>query len=102
MKHAQANPTSAATNANIVPAVSGRMIRLQGVYISSDTATSVTLQNSTTHGTLLWKQNVAANGGVVSGFTEGINLGQTLVGEGFDYTTADDADVFILVAYEVV
>ena len=94
-RYAQANPSTAQTNAALITAKEGRVCILDSVYISSDTALTVSLVDSATH-SLQWRQYVGATGGQLA---EGGGLAESLVGEGFDLTTSDTGNVFIKVKY---
>ena len=98
MRHASANPSTAQTNAVLIALVAGKQVKANFIYISSDTATAVSLVDSVTH-SVLWKQYVAANGGSV---VHGRELFKTIKGEGVDLTTADASNVFVKVGYEMV
>ena len=100
MKILTANPSTAQTNTALQAAVTDRSFIVRGIFISSDTAMTVSIENSATHATLLWKQYVAANGGVVLGGTLAHELARTLPGEGIDYTTSANGNVFLVVMYE--
>lgn len=96
MYYVTANPSTAQTNTVLIPAVSGERIVLQGIYISSDTETTVTFLNGTTH-SVLHRLYVGARGGLVLPLVvEGVSRGlPSIVGEGVDYSTADAGNVFI-------
>lgn len=97
VKHAQANPSTAQTNTSLVAAKANAFISLRGVFISSDTAMTVTIVNSETHD-VVWRQYVGATGG---SYCESIyGLSQSKYGEGFDYSTSTSGNVFLSVSYE--
>jgi hypothetical protein len=95
-----ANPSTAQTNTNLVAAVTDRSFVIRGLYISSDTAMTVSIENAATNATLLWRQYVAANGGVVIGGTPGFELARTISGEGIDYSTSAAGNVFVAIMYD--
>lgn len=95
MRHASVNPTSAQTNAALIAAKSGRFVVVDGVYVSSAVALTVSLVNSATHD-VVWRQYVGANGGSL---VAAANLVHSKSGEGLDLTTSTDGGVFISVMY---
>lgn len=99
MKIATANPSTSQTNTSLVSAVSGRQLSVLGIYISSDTAMTVTLSSSSSH-TALLKQYVAANGGSVQ-IAAPYALARPEWGEGLDYSTSEAGNVWITVLYNV-
>lgn len=100
MQNAQANPSTTQTNANLTGGISGKMLQLKHIFISSDTALTVSLMNSATHATELIKFYVAANGGLALGPDQLSRAYVTLVGEGFDYSTSANGNVFIKIGFE--
>ena len=98
MRHASANPSTAQTNTVLVALAAGRQVKAKFVYISSDTAMTVTVLDSVGHN-VLWRQYVAADGGSVA---EGRELFKSIKGEGLDYTTSATGNVFLKVGYEMV
>ena len=94
VRTAQANPSTAQTNTALIPLTTGRHVKVSRVYVSSDTALTVSLVNSVTHD-LLWRQYVGATGGSSAeyDFTSAIS-------EGLDYSTSATGNVFLQVGYE--
>lgn len=98
MKVARANPSTTQTNTALIPARSGRYVNVLGVYISSDTEMEVSLVNSDTHD-VVWKQYVGGNGGSFAG--DGNQpLTNSALGEGLDYSTSTNGNVFISVNWK--
>lgn len=95
MRYVQANPSTAQTNTALVALKSGRYVSLASVYISSDTAMTVSLVNSVTHD-LVWRQYVGATGGAA--IEDG--LGTSALNEGIDYSTSATGNVFLKVGYK--
>jgi hypothetical protein len=99
MRTAQANPSTTQSNTALIPAEAGKSVKIFGVFISSDTAITVSLVNSATHD-LLWRQYVGATGG--SGMPVALfPLVTSTAGEGVDYSTSGNANVFLSVTYDV-
>ena len=94
VRTAQANPSTAQTNAALIALTAGRHVKVSRVYISSDTALTVTLVNSVTHD-LLWRQYVGATGGSSAEYDF-----TSANGEGIDYSTSATGNVFLQVGYE--
>lgn len=92
----RANPSTQQTNTNLLPALENRQISVSGVFISSDTALTVTIVNSESHSVLL-RQYVGKDGGLVLPihFLSARH-------EGLDYTTSAAGNVFIIVWYDIV
>ena len=93
MRDAQANPSTAQTNAPLIPARAGHHVGVSHIYLSSDTAMTVDLVCSETHA-LRWRQYVGKDGGSSAEYNFTSHLG-----EGFDFTTSANGNVFIKVAY---
>ena len=102
MNVASANPSTAQTNTNLVAASSQKIVKVRTVFISSDTALTVTLENSTTNATLLLRQYVGADGGVALGPGDIDESMWTIDGEGIDYSTSAAGNVYIRVGFEQV
>ena len=102
MNVASANPSTAQTNTNLVAASSQKIVKVRTVFISADTAMTVTLENSTTHATLLLRQYVDVNGGLALGPGDIDESMWTLTGEGIDYSTSVAGNVYIRVGFEQV
>ena len=93
-RHARANPSTTQTNTALVPAVANRAVLLDSIYVSSDTAMTLTLVNGTTHD-VIWRQYVGARGGAT------VPIGDMGAwGEGVDYTTSTDGSVFFDLRYK--
>lgn len=90
---ARANPSTQQTNTNLVPAQANRSVHSESIYVSSDTAMTITLLNSESH-TVLWRQYVGQRGGAVMPVKF-----LTKWGEGVDYSTSASGNVFILMEY---
>lgn len=93
MRQAQANPSTAQTNAALIPLRVSRYVKVGKIYVSADTAMTVSLVNSVTHD-LVWKLYVGATGGVSADYDF-----TSAVSEGLDLTTSTTGNVFILVTY---
>ena len=98
MRHAQANPSTAQTNTVLVALAAGRQVKANYIFISSDTAMTVTILDSVGHN-VLWRQYVPANGGSI---IQGREIIKSIKGEGLDYTTSATGNVFVKVGYEMV
>lgn len=95
MPYARANPSTQQTNTNLIAAVSGKMVRVKNIYMSSDTALTVSLENSTAH-SVLWRQYVGSRGGSQPSDIHFLSAW----GEGIDYSTSGAGNVFLMVEYE--
>ena len=93
MRTVQANPATAQTNAALIAPTTGRHVIVNRIYVSSDTAMTVSLVNSVTHD-LVWRQYVGAAGGSSAQYDF-----TSATGEGLDLTTSAAGNVFILVTY---
>lgn len=92
-KHARANPSTQQTNTSLVAARSDRAVLLDNIYVSSDTAMTLTLVNGTTHD-VIWRMYVGARGGA------NVPIGDMSAwGEGVDYTTSGAGNVFFDLRY---
>lgn len=99
MAFANANPSSAVTDVELVPAAgSGHKIRVYSVYFSSDTAQTITLESDTA--TLVWRQYVAENAGQTHFSERG--LFDCVPGENLTHTTSAAGNAFISVDYEYI
>ena len=98
MRHAQANPSTAQTNAAFIALAAGRQVKVNYIFISSDTQMIVTLLDSVGHN-VLWRQYVAADGGSI---IQGREIIKSIKGEGLDLTTSEAGNVFVKVGYEMV
>jgi len=98
MRHAQANPSTAQTNAVLIALAAGRQVKVNYIFISSDTQLVITILDSVGHN-VLWRQYVAADGGSI---IQGREIIKSIKGEGLDYTTSGNGNVFIKVGYEMV
>ena len=99
MNVAQANPSTAQTNAALIALRASRFVKVRGVYVSSDTQMVVSLVDSVTH-SLIWRQYISADGGQLIGGEKTTLLTQSLIGEGVDYTTSTNGNVFLSVNWE--
>jgi hypothetical protein len=90
---AQANPSTTQTNAAFIEARAGRVCVLERIYVSSDTALTISLVNSATHD-LRFRQYVGATGGSSDNYYI-----ESALGEGFDLTTSGNGNVFISAVY---
>ncbi len=93
MSYSRANPSTQQTNTNIVASIAGTTIRIEEMYISSDTEMTVTLLNADAH-TVLSRLYVGARGGVVLPHTY-----ISAYGEGIDYTTSAGGNVYLAIEY---
>ena len=94
---AQVNPSATQANTALIPAKTGKSVAIKSLFISSDTAMIISLVNSSTH-TLVFRQYVGVTGGV---YLTGLNeLCVSLIGEGFDYSTSENGNVFLKAGYE--
>ena len=100
MSTAQTNPSTATTNGVLVPAISGKLVKIRNIFFSSDTTMEVSLENSTTHATLIIKQYVIASGGLSLGEAQLGEAFWSIPGQGVDYTTSANGNVFIKIQYE--
>ena len=98
MRHAQVNPSTATTNGVLVALAAGRQVKANYIFISSDTQMIVTVLDSVGHN-VLWRQYVAADGGSI---IQGREIIKSIKGEGLDYTTSENGNVFVKVGYEMV
>lgn len=97
MQIASANPSTAQTNAALISnPYSDRPVKIKSIWVSSDTALTVSLVDGDSH-SVIWRMYVGATGGF---YGEGLDLFQSLVGEGVDLTTSTDGNVYIKVGYE--
>ena len=93
LKHARANPSTAQTNTVLIAARSNALVNIPFVYFSSDTELTVTLLNSVSH-TVIHRQYVGARGG------QGTPIFiTTIYGEGVDFTTSANGNVYVDVEY---
>ena len=102
MNTVNANPSTAQTNTVLVAAVATKTVKVRSLYISSDTAMTVSIENSTAHSTFLAKLYVGADGGIAIGPDAIGDSMWTIDGEGVDFTTSANGNVFIQVSYELV
>jgi len=84
---------TAQTDTELIAAQSGKKIAVYQVYVTSDTAITVTFE---TGAVTVWKQFVAAGGGSVVPFT-GVPWFVTGRGEALTYTTSGNAGVAVAV-----
>lgn len=94
-RSAQANPSTSQSNTALITAKASRHIVIKAIYISSDTAMTVSLVNGTTHD-LIFRQYVGATGGT---FVPIDGLVSSKTGEGIDYSTSSNGNVYIKVLY---
>ncbi len=94
MSYIRANPSTAQTNTSLVASISGTIIVVKEIYISSDTEMVVTLLNADAH-TVLHRIYVGARGGLVLP-----HQFFSAQGEGLDYTTSASGNVYLAVVYE--
>ena len=94
VREAQANVSTAQTNAEFIPARPGRHVTVRRIFLSSDTAMIVSLVCSETH-VLRWMQYVGKDGGSSAeyDFTSHHD-------NGLDLNTSDNGNVFIKVTYD--
>jgi hypothetical protein len=97
MQKATANPSTAQTNAALVAARDGAATKLRTVFISSDTAMTVSIVSSVDHA-LLWRQYVGATGG--SYCESDYDLAVAPTDQGLDYSTSTNGNVFISVGFD--
>lgn len=97
----QAHPTTQQTNTALVSATADRVARVLEIFVSTDTAITFSLENSTTHGTEILVVHMAANSHFFFGSENDHDLFlDSIEGEGIDYSTSAGSDVFIKVSYE--
>jgi hypothetical protein len=96
MIYVRANPSTAQTNAALIAPTTNKAIRVQSIYVSSDTELTVTIVNSEAH-TILWRQYVGARGGAVIP----VDFWSTWH-EGLDYTTSDAGNVYLMVGFDYI
>ncbi len=101
MNIATVNPSTAQTNEVLVAAITGKVMKIRNIFISSDTTLEVSLENSVGHG-LIIKFYPAANGGLGLGRDQLDDAYWSLPNNGIDFTTSADGNVFIKIAYEIV
>ncbi len=94
MSYIRANPATAQTNTALVPSISGTHCKVHEVYVSSDTEMLVTLLNADSH-TVLFRIYVGSRGGVVLPHSF-----RTAPGEGIDYSTSTNGNVYLAVEFE--
>jgi hypothetical protein len=94
IRYVRANPSTAQTNAALIAPTTNKGIRVQSIYVSSDTELTVTIVNSESH-TILWRMYVGARGGAVVP----VDFWSTWH-EGLDYTTSTDGNVFLMVGFD--
>jgi acyl-CoA hydrolase len=102
MYTAQANPSTQQTNTQLVASQANRGIRVKWIYISSDTALTVTLEGASN--ATEWRQYVAANGGSLvflddAPGTQGTAFIVLAESVDLDYSTSAAGNVFIKVGY---
>ena len=102
MSIAQANPSTQTTNGVLVPAIAGKLCKVRNIFFSADTTMIISLENSTTHATFLIKQYIIANGGLALGREQLGEAYWSKPGQGIDYTTSANGNVFIKIQYEQV
>ena len=97
MPHASDAQSSAQTDTVFVPAPgAGNVIIIDSVYVSTDTAQTVSFESST--GSLKWRQYVAVEGGHLSSYRD---LFQCNVNETLTYTSSAAGNVFVAVSYRI-
>ena len=98
MKHDLANIAAAATDSEMVAAITDQVIYvLQVAMVSGGTATNVTFNSASTAISCLFAN--AANGGAVLPFSEKA-LFKTTAGEALTVTTGDGSTTGILILFE--
>jgi hypothetical protein len=98
MQRVEKNPSTAQTAAALIADPGdGWQVMVHKVYISSDTALTV----SFTDGTSNWIQYVGATGGEIIG-KDGVVLLEGAASTALTYTTSVDGNVFLVVWYSVV
>ena len=102
MNVVDANPSTAQSNTALIAAQTQKIVKIRTIFISSDTALTVTLENSVTNATLLLRQYVGADGGVALGPGDIDESMWTISGEGVDYSTSAAGNVYIRVGFEQV
>ena len=95
MSYTRANPSTQQTNTNLVASVSGTVIQVTEIYISSDTEMVVTILNADAH-TVLHRIYVGARGGVVLP-----HKFFAAIGEGLDFTTSAGGNVYLALEYNI-
>ncbi len=101
MNVVDANPSTAQSSTALVTAVAGKLVKIRSIFISSDTAMTVTLENSVTNATLLLRLYVTNNGGLALGPKDIDESMWTIDAEGIDYSTSAAGNVYIRVGYEL-
>ena len=99
MQVARANPSTAQTDTSLIAAPgAGWQTAVYGIYVSSDTALTVTFEEGAT---TLWRQYVAAYGGeLVMMPSSKIPLFDVSANTAVTYTTSAAGNVYIHVIYE--
>jgi hypothetical protein len=92
-KHARANPATTQTNTNLIAAKADAFVGVAHIYLSSDTEMTITLLNSETH-SVVHRQYIGARGGESTPLTI-----RSIYGEGIDYSTSTNGNVFIDLEY---
>ena len=101
MQYIRVNPSTAQTDTALISAPgTGQTVKVYSVYISSDTAMTVTIEEGST---ALWRQYVAASGGQVA---PSPNRAMPLfesptAATALTYTTSANGNVFMSVGYEI-
>ena len=98
LAHATLDASTQQSDQQLVAAVSGKKIRVGTIYVSTDTAITVTFESSTTTAKL--KLYAGATGGVVLDGA-GQWLFETAAGESLTVTTSAVANVWVDVGYSV-
>lgn len=83
---------------SLVAAVSGEKIGVQSIFVSSDTALTVSFISD---GTTLWKAYVAATSGFRASAPDGQFLLETAAGKSLQVSTSAAGNVFVHVLYDV-
>lgn len=92
--------STAQTDTQLVAAPgSGKQIVVHGIYVSSDTAQTVTFESGTTDAR--WVQYVAANGGQTLNAGQGRHLFTCSDNAALTYTTSAAGNVFVSVDYDI-
>jgi len=99
MRYARANPSTAQTDTALIAAPpTGERIKVRSVFVSSDTAMTVTIEEGST---TLWRQYVAASGGSMAPPAVLPWFESPTTATAMTYTTSVAGNVFMAVAYEV-
>ncbi len=96
------NPSTAQSSTALVTADASKIVKIRNIFVSSDTAMTVSIENSVTNATLLIRLYVDANGGLALGPDQLGEAFWSIWGEGLDFSTSVNGNVYIKVGYEQV